>query len=460
MVMQLPDLSHLPVAAQRLLRDGRARRRAQADGREAVAEAFAALLLIVACLALGLATTAGPSPLVALALAACVAIASRVEFDVGAGYTSPEQLVFVPLAFAVPPAWIPVVAAAGLLLGRLPDVARDGHVARHALVATGNAWFAVGPAVVFAVAGVGAPQWSEWPVYALALGAQFATDTTAGMLREWWVLGVAPRLQLRMMGFVWLVDALLAPIGFLAAVAAAQAPYAFLLVLPLVGVMGLFARERTARVDQAIELSASYRGTALLLGEVLSEDDAYTGEHSRGVLDLALAAADQLGVDEEERILVEFGALLHDVGKIAVPETILNKPGPLTDAEWAVMREHTVLGQRMLDRVGGTLADVGLVVRASHERWDGGGYPDRLAGEAIPLASRIVAVADAYSAITTSRPYREARSADVAIAELQACAGGQFDPRVVGAMVAVLARSAVVAKAPAPLRPLGAVTAA
>ena len=152
----------------------------------------------------------------------------------------------------------------------------------------------------------------------------------------------------------------------------------------------LFAQERTARVEQTLELSGAYRGTALLLGDVIEADDEYTGQHTQDVVELTVTVADALGVDEETRRAAEFGALLHDVGKVAIPNEIINKPGPLDDAEWATMKTHTVEGQRMLERVGGLLARVGLVVRASHERFDGGGYPDGLAGEDIPLAARIV----------------------------------------------------------------------
>ena len=151
-----------------------------------------------------------------------------------------------------------------------------------------------------------------------------------------------------------------------------------------------------------------------------------------------MAVADRLGVDEETRRAAEFGALLHDVGKVAIPNEIINKPGPLDDEEWAIMKTHTVEGQRMLERVGGLLARVGLVVRASHERYDGGGYPDGLAGEDIPLAARIVSACDAYNAMTTDRSYRKALTAGVAVAELRANSGTQFDPKVVEALVAVV----------------------
>ncbi len=239
---------------------------------------------------------------------------------------------------------------------------------------------------------------------------------------------------------VWLVDALLSPIGLLAALASTVAHHAYLLVMPLGALLAVFARERRERIGTAIELSSAYRGTALLLGDVLSEDDEYTGSHSKGVVMFALEIADELRMDDDERRLVEFGALLHDIGKMSTPKEILHKPGPLDDDEWETMRLHTIDGQRMLDQVGGTLHDVGEVVRSSHERFDGGGYPDGLRGDEIPLAARVVAVADAFSAMTTRRTYREPMAPGVAVRELRAHAGSQFDPHVVEAALVVLAR--------------------
>jgi HD-GYP domain-containing protein (c-di-GMP phosphodiesterase class II) len=125
------------------------------------------------------------------------------------------------------------------------------------------------------------------------------------------------------------------------------------------------------------------------------------------------------------------------VGKIRIPAEIINKAGPLTDEEFAVVKTHTVEGERMLEKVGGLLGEVGRLVRSCHERWDGAGYPDGLAGEEIPLVARIVCCCDAFSAMTTDRPYRKARPPHEALAELERCAGTQFDPRVVAALVAV-----------------------
>jgi putative nucleotidyltransferase with HDIG domain len=148
--------------------------------------------------------------------------------------------------------------------------------------------------------------------------------------------------------------------------------------------------------------------------------------------------AEQLGVSEEVRRETELGALLHDIGKIHVPDAIINKDGPLDDAERAIMETHTVEGQKMLDQVGGLLGSVGVVVRASHERFDGRGYPDGLAGEEIPLAARIVSVCDSFNAMTTTRSYRKAMPVSAAADELRRCSGTQFDPHVVDALLAVI----------------------
>ena len=144
-----------------------------------------------------------------------------------------------------------------------------------------------------------------------------------------------------------------------------------------------------------------------------------------------MQVAERMGVDEDTLRATEMGALLHDIGKISVPDAIINKPGKLDDEEWAIMRQHTVEGERMLQQVGGLLSSVGVVVRASHERWDGGGYPDGLVGEAIPVPARIVSACDAFNAMTTDRSYRKALPLEVAIAELEKNSGTQFAPDVV-----------------------------
>jgi HD-GYP domain-containing protein (c-di-GMP phosphodiesterase class II) len=152
------------------------------------------------------------------------------------------------------------------------------------------------------------------------------------------------------------------------------------------------------------------------------------------------ATADELGVPDEDRQELEFAAMLHDVGKIAISKDILNKPAKLTESEFEVMKTHTIEGQFLLDRVGGLLGRVGEIVRSCHERWDGQGYPDGLKGEDIPFPSRIVFCCDAYNAMTTDRVYRKAMPMEAAIDELESNAGTQFDPKVVAALTRVVKR--------------------
>ena len=158
------------------------------------------------------------------------------------------------------------------------------------------------------------------------------------------------------------------------------------------------------------------------------------GEHSSEVAQLAVAVARHLGMTAEEIDEVARAAELHDVGKVGIPDAILEKPAPLDADEWAFMRQHTVLGERILSAAP-ALRPVAQLVRSSHERWDGTGYPDGLAGAQIPRGSRVIAVCDAYEAITADRPYRRARSSEAACAELRATAGTQFDPEVVDAFI-------------------------
>ncbi len=173
------------------------------------------------------------------------------------------------------------------------------------------------------------------------------------------------------------------------------------------------------------------------LAERLELKDGYAGEHTTAVGRLATAIAAQLGLSPEERRQLELGALLHDVGKLAVPDRILTKPGPLNELERAAMRRHAASGERLLAHIL-DLPDVLAVVRSHHERWDGCGYPDGKHGEEIPIAARIVAVADAFQAMIEPRPYREPRTRDAALRELKAEAGQQFDPACVDALLAVV----------------------
>jgi diguanylate cyclase (GGDEF)-like protein len=186
--------------------------------------------------------------------------------------------------------------------------------------------------------------------------------------------------------------------------------------------------------------SPSSQGRDLLM-QVLREREPELEEHVDDVGLLALAVGRRLGLDREALDEIARAAELHDVGKIAVPEAILRKPGPLDDAEWEVMRQHTIVGERIL-AAAPSLRPVARLVRSSHERWDGNGYPDGLAGERIPLGARIIAVCDAFDAMRQARPYAASLSEEEALVELRRCCGTQFDPWVVEVFAAVLADGA------------------
>ena len=173
------------------------------------------------------------------------------------------------------------------------------------------------------------------------------------------------------------------------------------------------------------------------LAIALLERDRYTGEHSESVVEMAVAVARGLGLSSSQVEDVRAAALLHDIGKVGIPDAILNKPGPLTPDERSVMAEHPVIGERILRGIGG-FAPVADIVRHEHESFDGSGYPDGLAGEEIPIGSRIILACDAYHAMTSDRPYRSRMSNEDAFRELRRCAGHQFDPTVTAALVARL----------------------
>jgi len=186
--------------------------------------------------------------------------------------------------------------------------------------------------------------------------------------------------------------------------------------------------------QRAQELRRSYRATVLALANAVEARDAYTGKHAERVAAYGARIARAAGV--EMTVQMEFGFLLHDVGKVAVPDAILFKPGGLTREERALMIKHPEIGSQILRHVD-FLDDAKLVVRHHHERWDGGGYPDGLAGEAIPLSARLFALADALDALTSERPYRPAASWEQARAEIVRGVGTQFDPAIVAAYAAV-----------------------
>ncbi|MGH2920105.1 MAG: HD-GYP domain-containing protein [Solirubrobacteraceae bacterium] len=192
-----------------------------------------------------------------------------------------------------------------------------------------------------------------------------------------------------------------------------------------------------ARDGDEIGVSAKLhrRDAVEALAVALLERDRYTGEHSESVVDMAAAVARNVGLSAAHIDDVRAAALLHDIGKVGIPDAILNKPGPLTPDERTVMAEHPVIGERILRSIGG-FAAVADIVRHEHESFDGSGYPDGLVGDQIPIGSRIILACDAYHAMTSDRPYRARMSHADAFAELNRCAGRQFDPDVIAALIA------------------------
>jgi HD-GYP domain-containing protein (c-di-GMP phosphodiesterase class II) len=190
----------------------------------------------------------------------------------------------------------------------------------------------------------------------------------------------------------------------------------------------VFKQERA----RAQELRRSYIATVRALSNAVEARDAYTGKHAERVAAYGMELAEAAGLEVADSPQIEFGFLLHDVGKVAVPDAILFKTSALTEEEYALVRRHPIIGTEILRDVD-FLGEGKLVVRHHHERWDGSGYPDGLTGEAIPLAARVFAVADALDALTTDRPYRPAISFAQAREVVLAGAGSQFDPEVVAA---------------------------
>jgi putative nucleotidyltransferase with HDIG domain len=236
--------------------------------------------------------------------------------------------------------------------------------------------------------------------------------------------------------------ALFGPVAFAATIAYEKTGTAGLVAFTLPpALMMLSVRQylerTTAAVDEIrqanLKLRRAHRDTIAALSRSMEAKDVYTGGHTERVAALAVSLARKLGYSGEELEAIEIGALLHDVGKIGIPEQILRKPAPLDDGEWDVVKTHPVISDYILSEL-----DLHPVVRqcarSSHERIDGLGYPDGLAGDAVPLPARIVLVADAFDALTSARPYRPARPMLAALAEIREHAGTQFCPRVVAAL--------------------------
>ena len=573
-------------ADERLLEDSWEIRRRRAGRRELKVEAVAGICFLATALGLlAAAGTAGLDVATAVLLVGLYAAVSRVEFPIGAGYVVPSYLVLVPMLILLPPAIVPLLVAAALVLGAfgqwLCGLARPERM----LFSIPDAWHAVGPAAVLAIAGPLGDTTAPL-IFVAAFAAACLVDLASATMREAAILGVAPKVQILVLGQVWVVDACLAPVGYLAAKAASEQITDVLLVMPLGALLLFMARDRNARIAQAqfrleqaftdpltslgnrrlldgdlreqmdaasaksplvlmafdlngfknyndtfghaagdallarlggklteaisgygsayrlggdefcvlvkveaeqledrlrtavtalsedgdgFKVDASY-GVVLLPHEASNPDEALqladrrmyqckqsrTGatrdqardvlmrsiearepslrDHSGDVATLVSRIARRLGLDAEQTDEAVRAAELHDVGKVGIPDAILNKPAALDEGEWEFMRQHTILGERILNAAP-ALRPVGSLVRSTHERWDGGGYPDGLRGEEIPLGARIVAVCDAYESMVSDRAYRKALGHEYACAELHRESGKQFDPAVVVAFL-------------------------
>ena len=427
--------------AERLVGEARQRRAREMDRRERSVTRISAIayLAVAVAIAVLVPDERNVDPLLTIGLLVGYALILRVRFEFGGYYASPEQLAFVPLVLLGPLPLVPLIVAAAGVLSHVPDIARNSWHRQRWLDGFSDSWANLGGVLVLVWLAPGVLETGTAAIYVLAFCAHLATDLGWTLLRN----RLLDRLPLSevLSGFAGTarIDAILTPIAFVIAVPAVSEPLYLLAIGPLVWLFQLFSLDRRERYTKTLELHRAYRGTVMLLSDVIESDDVYTAQHSRSVVDLVYEVADELGIADRDRQELEFAAMLHDVGKISIPKDIINKPSALTASEFEVVKTHTIEGQFMLDRVGGLLGRVGEIVRSCHERWDGSGYPDGLKGEEIPFHSRIVFCCDAYNAMTTDRVYRPAMRAEAALAELKANAGTQFDPAVVEAVERVVA---------------------
>ena len=445
------------MGSEQLVGEARARRHRRMSARERTVLGLSATAFLIAAtlIAVLVPSERETQPLLLVGLVLGYALISRVRFEVGNSFVVPEALAFVPLLLMAPLPYVPLLVGLAAALSVVSQVFDRSMHWERIVTSCSDCWFSIGPVLVLAAFAPGVASLDHTLWYAAALVAQFAFDFGWAALRDRAIDGLPFRTIFQDYVEVVRFDAILAPIAFAITLSAVDQSLMLLTVGPLVWLLEILSRDRRARYTAALELQRAYRGTVMLLADVVEFDDQYTADHSRSVVELVHATADELGVDRSRRQELEFAALLHDVGKIAIPKEILNKPTALTDSEFEVMKTHTIEGQFMLDRVGGLLGRVGEIVRSCHERWDGTGYPDALRGEKIPLESRIVFAADAFNAMTTNRPYRNAMSQAEALEELRAGAGTQFDPAVVEALCSLIESGApVVASAADEVRAL------
>jgi HD-GYP domain-containing protein (c-di-GMP phosphodiesterase class II) len=424
-----------------LVAEARERRPQPMPARERAVAAGMAVAYLGATALVGMLVADNDRPLhlgTVIALVLLAALTMRAQFEIGTGVASPAALAIVPMLFLAPLHLVPLLVPLAQVISRIPDfVTKRAHVDRW-LYSLADGWPILGPVLILGLFASGPPSADNLPIYIAALASEMVLGFITVVLGDVLLYGVSSMQSMRIAGWAYGIGMILTPVAYMTAVVAVEEPLALATVVPLLWLLTVFSRERKERYAAALELSQTYRGTVMVLSDVVEADDGYTAFHCRSVVELATAVGTEMKLKPDDLQELEIAALLHDVGKIAIPKEILNKPARLTESEFELMKTHTVEGQALLDRIGGRLARVGTIVRSCHERWDGRGYPDGLLGEEIPLPARIVFCCDAYSAMTTNRPYRMAMSREDAVAELRGNAGSQFEPRIVDALIRVL----------------------
>jgi HD-GYP domain-containing protein (c-di-GMP phosphodiesterase class II) len=424
-----------------MVAEARERRPKPMPPRERAVAAGMALAYLAAAAVIMVLVAPGDRSLDLPSVIACVLLLSltmRAQFEIGLGVAWPAALAIVPMLFLAPLHLVPLLIPLGRLVAKVPDFAlKRSHVDRW-LFCLADEWPSLGPVLVLGLLAPGPPSSEHLGVYLLAVLSEMLLGFANVVIGDVLMYGLPSFEALKVAGWAYGIGVILIPVAYVIALVAVKDPIALSAVVPLLWLLNVFSRERKERYAAALELSQTYRGTVMVLSDVVEADDNYTAYHCRSVVELATAVGTELKLKPDELQELEIAALLHDVGKIAIPKEILNKPARLTEEEFALMKTHTVEGQALLDRIGGRLARVGTIVRSCHERWDGRGYPDGLAGDDIPVAARIVFCCDAYSAMTTDRPYRKSLGREAAVAELLANSGSQFEPRVVDALITVL----------------------
>jgi diguanylate cyclase (GGDEF)-like protein len=309
----------LDSAMDALIATARARMPERLSRRDRAVSGLLAAVFLAVATALAVAAPAGgrhPGIAVVIAFALAYAACSCIEFEVSSGTGVPTMLVLVPMLFALPPGWAPLVVAAGLLGGGVWEWKRGGLHPERGLVLLSGAWHAVGPALVLSLAGAPAPRLADWPLYAAALAAQFGFDFASAALRERIAFGVPARVMAPALARVWAIDLLLAPPALLAALAARGAPYAWVLVLPVAALFADMARDRRARITEALRLAHAYRSV-----DRKAHRDPLTGVGNRLAWDEAVALADAQNDEPVSVIIADLDGLKrandergHDVG--------------------------------------------------------------------------------------------------------------------------------------------------